>query len=127
MLKFNVGGSVSVKEPIGTRKDNMDKFYLSGFAKEIVSEVKERDPGYESEFALEMHNSLAYKGEQEYHFCDLEDELNLYKNVNTQLENPENQINCGITENPIIDVHKYPHNAWGSAKDGQMDRQQQVE
>ena len=138
MPKFQVGGSVSVKEPIGRMtSDTMEQKYHSRFANEIVSDVKGSDSKYKSEFAMEMNKSLAYKSVQENISSDLETELNLYENVFRQDKDqnrfdyhfPQNQMKLCVNENDQVkDEEKYLHNTQGSSRDYlQMDKQTQVE
>ena len=53
-----------------SKTDEATPAYLSEFAKDIHNEVKDRDSGYKSQFAIEMQKSVAYKRGKDNSFCD---------------------------------------------------------
>ena len=53
-----------------SKTDEATPAYLSDFAKDIHNEVKDRDSGYKSQFAIEMNRVVACKREREHSFCD---------------------------------------------------------
>ena len=70
MPQFQVGGCVSVTELMLSKTDVSTPAYLSEFAKDIYNEVKGRDSGYKSQFAIKMQKSVTQNMEKDKSFCD---------------------------------------------------------
>lgn len=114
MPQFQVGGCVSVTDLMLSKTDEATPAYLSEFAKDIHNEVKDRDSGYKSQFAIEMQKSVAYKRGKDNSFCDNKATMDTRKHQNGW-------------DYFRVEGRKYLHNTGGSTTDClQKDSETQV-
>ena len=96
-----------------SKTDEAIPAYLSEFAKDIHNEVKDRDSGYKSQFAIEMQKSVAYKRGKDS-FCDNKATMDTRKHQNGW-------------DYFRVEGRKYLHNTGGSTTDClQKDSETQV-